>query len=76
MIMCLELMREMMRGVRICYFIEGCYEVAFGFFFFYIGRDIDHLLNFLYKFSTIPIQLLFLHRRAWFSYQNILKKCK
>ena len=26
---CLELMREKMRGVRICYFIEGYYELLF-----------------------------------------------
>ena len=44
--MCLELMRGMMRGVRICYFIGG-YEFFFLFlegekmFFLIIGRDID-----------------------------------
>ena len=41
--MCLELMREMMRDVRICCFIEGCNEFAFFFSVlfcaaFYIGK--------------------------------------
>ena len=48
MIMCLELMKEMMRGVRICYFIEGCHEFClhwkrdlcnrFFFFFLHTGK--------------------------------------
>ena len=48
--MCLELMREMMRDVRICCFIEGCNEFVFFFcaflcfFTFYIGRDIDYFV--------------------------------
>ena len=31
--MCLELMKKMMRGVRICYFIEGYCELFFAFYF-------------------------------------------
>ena len=41
--MCLELMKKMMRGVRICYFIEGYCEFCF---LYYIGFNFSYLLMF------------------------------
>ena len=35
--MCLELMREMMRGVRICCFTGGCYDLLFFLLYFWKG---------------------------------------
>ena len=48
--MYLELMREMMRGVRICCFIKGCNEFAFFLYLFLkkIGRDIDDFVFILF----------------------------
>jgi hypothetical protein len=49
--MCLELMRGMMRGVRICYFIEG-YETFFFFFFFFL-RGEDFFFSFFFFLFTL-----------------------
>ena len=56
-------MREMMRDVRICCFIEGCNEFVFfsvlfcAFLLFTFGRDIDYFVfiffnMFFYYFCT------------------------
>lgn len=51
--MCLELMKKMMRGVRICYFIEGYCEFCF---LYYIGFNFSYLLMFDSGMSEVTVQ--------------------
>ena len=51
--MCLELMKKMMRGVRICYFIEEYCEFRF---LYYIGFNFSYLPMFDSGMSEVTVQ--------------------